>query len=174
METGKDEGENGNNNNNSNNNNGNNNETTDNTAVAMDTHNLHLTSHSTEDELDDDDFDCNDDFYLDYFSDLPADTVNGTAILETFVRTDTFDYSVSTENPNCNNNARGANNNNTRGAKKPAKKIPTPSPPPQGDPELHPGVVTLMAYGDRGVSEQIEIDMNKADDFDVSETFVGF
>jgi hypothetical protein len=186
METAQDEGKAGNNSNNNSNNDKDNDK--DNSQWNGDaTQDMHLSS-SVPVDSDSDDFDCNDEFYLEYFSDLPAASVNGTAILENFVRTDTS-HSVNPDspNPNCNNNARGSNTpqgasntprggsktprgaaSNPKGAKK-AKKAATPSPPPLDDPELYPRGVTLTAYGDRGVSDLIQIDMNKADDFEVRE-----
>ena len=183
METAKDDGKAGNSNNNNNNSSSSNNNNTDTATVTMDTyHNAADINIEDDSDNSDDDFDNNDDFYLDYFADLPAEYVNGTGILEEHVQDfvlcnnggdtdselDAGEYDANKEDLvtlNCNNNARGAKK--PTGAGKKSRTPRSPSPPPVGDPDLLPRVVTLMAYGDKGVSDPIEVDMNKADDFEV-------
>ena len=69
---------------------------------------------------------------------------------------------------NWNNNARSRNPATGDTTARTSRGGKSTTPQPEVDPELMPSVVTLMAYGDKGVSDNIEVDMNKADDFDVS------
>jgi len=173
MDIAKDDSKSGNS---SNHNNSNNNSNTSSAATFI------MDGHLTDSqEEDDDEFDSNDDFYMNYFADLPAECINSaerTAILQENVRDKDKVSSVGKTEKCCVSHIASDNdhgdlncNNNARGAKKgtPApKKVRSPSPLPQDDPELLPRVVTIVAYGDKGVSEPIEVDMNNADDFEVN------
>lgn len=122
-------------------------------------------------DSDTDDFDRNDDFYRDYFDQLPCDSINQASILLEY-STMGYTSDLNTGDENCNNNALGKKPAKKAPAKKaPAKKVPPPKPTDDSnddDPDMFPTVVTLMAYGDKGVSDPIDIDMNNLNDFDVS------
>ena len=112
------------------------------------------------------DFDDNNDFYLDYFADLPIDILNRDSILQECCQSSEIsDEICQISGLNTNNNAKGAEKRGGGGEKEGRGGVGNEV---EEDPELMPRVITLTAYGERGVSDPIVVDMDNKDDFDVS------